>query len=388
MNILLALNVNFDSESGGLERSSVNLINYLSKQPSVKCFCAFNQFVDKIDNVIEIETIINSHIDFKKIIHNYQIDVVLLPGGPWYTLMAAKAINGTSCKIITAWHFSPGIRVGNTLQEMIDFYKNENHFTNKLKAILKFLAFPIYQYKIETLDKRMFREAYQLSDRFIVLSPSYIAKFKAFYKFSNVEKIQAISNSLSFNESISQDEILKKEKTILIVARFDESSKRLSYALKIWKLLEDKNPDWKLQLVGDGKDRGLYEGLVEKLKLKRVIFEGKQRPKEFYRRAAIFFMTSRHEGWPLTLTEAQQMGCVPVGMNSFGSLQDIITDTVNGYIVGNNNLSEFAARTQILIDNEELRNMMAWNAVKTSERFSQNSIGEKWLELFESVHRE
>lgn len=386
MNLLLALNVNFDSESGGLERSSVNLINYLSKQPSVKCFCAFNQFVDKIDNVVEIETIINSYVDLKKIIHDYQIDIVLLPGGPWYTLMVAKAIKGTSCKIITAWHFSPGIRVGNTLQEMIDFYKNENHLKNKLKSILKLLAFPVYQYKIETLDKRMFREAYHLSDRFIVLSPSYIAKFKAFYKFSNVEKIHAISNSLSFNESISQDEILKKEKKILIVARFDESSKRLSYALKIWKLLEDKNPDWKLQLVGDGKDRALYEGLVEKLKLKRVFFEGKQNPKEFYKKAAIFFMTSRHEGWGLTLTEAQQMGCVPIAMNSFGSLQDIITDTVNGYIVGNNNLSEFAARTQALIDNEDLRNTMAWNAVKTSERFAQNSIGKKWLELFESVH--
>ncbi|MDG2432920.1 glycosyltransferase, partial [Flavobacterium sp.] len=304
MNILLALNVDFDSNSGGLERSAVNLITYLSKQPSIKCVCAFNKFVDKIDNIFEIETIIRLAVDLKKIITDHHIDIVLLPGGPWYTLLAAEAVKNTNCKIITAWHFSPGIRVGYSFKEIINSFKKSFSVYGKLKVLTKIAIYPLYVLYEERKDKMIFRESYLVSDRFVVLSASYISNFKQYYAFSNVDKMVAISNSLSFPESISKESILIKDKTILIVARLDESSKRLTYALKIWKLLEARNPEWKLQLVGEGKDRTLYECAVIELQLKRVFFEGKQQPQSFYKKAAIFMMTSKHEGWGLTLTEA------------------------------------------------------------------------------------
>ena len=44
-------------------------------------------------------------------------------------------------------------------------------------------------------------------------------------------------------------------------------------------------------------------------------------------------MTSSFEGWGLTLTEAQQYGCVPLAFHSFASLTDIITDKVNGFAI-------------------------------------------------------
>lgn len=387
MNILLALNVDFDSNSGGLERSSVNLITYLSKQPSILCVCAFNKFIDKIDNIIEVETSITSAVDLKKIIVDHNIDIVLLPGGPWYTLLAAEAVKNTKCKIITAWHFSPGIRVGITFMESFDSFKNSSGIYEKLKALTKIVLFPIYTWHEEQKDKNMFKEAYRISDRFVVLSDSYISNFKKHYAFSNVDKMMAISNSLSFPESISKEGILSKDKTILIVARLDESSKRLTYALKIWKLLEAKNPEWKLQLVGEGKDRKFYESMVLQLQLKRVFFEGKQQPQPFYRKAAIFMMTSKHEGWGLTLTEAQQMGCVPVAMDSFGSLNDIIAQGFNGFMVKNHNIAGYAKQVQLLIDNVELRQTIAENAVQSSSKFSPDKIGKQWLELFQEIHK-
>lgn len=387
MNILLALNVDFDSNSGGLERSSVNLIAYLSKQPSIQCVCAFNKFVDKIDDTVEVESSITVAVDLKKIIVDYNIDIVVLPGGPWYTLLAAEAVKNTNCKIITAWHFSPGIRVGVTFMETVDSFKNSSSLSGKLKALTKIAIYPLYALHEEHKDKRMFRKAYGLSDRFVVLSASYISNFKKYYAFSNVDQMVAISNSLSFPESISKASILIKDKTILIVARLDESSKRLTYALKIWKLLEAKNPEWKLQLVGDGKDKVFYESVVEKLQLKRVFFEGKQQPQPFYKKAAIFMMTSKHEGWGLTLTEAQQMGCVPVAMDSFGSLHDIITQGFNGFIVKNHGIDEYAKQVQLLIDNVELRQTMAWNAVQSSSKFSPDKVGKQWLELFQEIHK-
>ena len=45
-------------------------------------------------------------------------------------------------------------------------------------------------------------------------------------------------------------------------------------------------------------------------------------------------MTSHIEGWPMTLLEAQQYGCVPIVYNTFAALSEIIENNVNGYIIG------------------------------------------------------
>ena len=67
--------------------------------------------------------------------------------------------------------------------------------------------------------------------------------------------------------------------------------------------------------------------------LKRVRFEGRQNPKRYYEEASIFMLTSSFEGWGLTLTEAQQFGCVPLAFYSYASLPDIITDGKNGFMI-------------------------------------------------------
>jgi glycosyltransferase involved in cell wall biosynthesis len=46
-------------------------------------------------------------------------------------------------------------------------------------------------------------------------------------------------------------------------------------------------------------------------------------------------MTSAYEGWGLTLTEAQQMGVVPIAFDSFGAVYDIIENEYNGLIIPN-----------------------------------------------------
>ena len=51
--------------------------------------------------------------------------------------------------------------------------------------------------------------------------------------------------------------------------------------------------DWKLQLVGDGRDKAFYHYLVKKWNLQRVEFAGQQNPQEYYRRASLFLMEGK-----------------------------------------------------------------------------------------------
>ena len=51
--------------------------------------------------------------------------------------------------------------------------------------------------------------------------------------------------------------------------------------------------------------------LAKGLRLERIFFEGRQDPRPYYRESSLFMMTSLYEGWPMTINESLQFGCVP-----------------------------------------------------------------------------
>lgn len=100
-----------------------------------------------------------------------------------------------------------------------------------------------------------------------------------FYRIKDTGKFTVIPNPLSYDEFIDAGGVQNKEKTVLVVARFEESVKRLSYVLEIWHRIESKGvADWKLVIVGDGDDKDLYLELSRRLGLKNISFEGRRNP--------------------------------------------------------------------------------------------------------------
>jgi glycosyltransferase involved in cell wall biosynthesis len=229
--------------------------------------------------------------------------------------------------------------------------------------------------------------SYHFSDKIILLSRTYIPVFAHCANVPVDKKILAINNPLSFSENIKIEHIYTKQKEVIIVARLDEVSKRLSLALKVWRKIEDNSllSEWKLTIVGDGEDKHYYQRLVKKLKLKRVFFEGVQPPEIYYERASIFIMTSAYEGFPMVLTEAQQMGVVPLAFDSFGAVHDIIENKYNGVIIPNNDIEKYAEQLAWLMQHDEERLIMACNAVESSKRFHPAEISKLWLKLFEEL---
>lgn len=129
-----------------------------------------------------------------------------------------------------------------------------------------------------------------------------------------------------FDNFISMDEICKKRKEVLFVGRLLESNKKISKLLTIWKHIQlDKEfNEWHLYIVGDGKDKSFYLDFTRNNNIPNVHFEGRRYPIPYYKRASIFAMTSAFEGFPMSIIEAQQNGVVPIVMDSFLSVHDII----------------------------------------------------------------
>jgi glycosyltransferase involved in cell wall biosynthesis len=198
-------------------------------------------------------------------------------------------------------------------------------------------------------------------------------------------KLAAIPNPLSFQHSFPVDKIQDKEKIVLIVARLIEPQKRISLCLEIWEKISPALPEWKLIIVGDGPNADEYKEYVKARAMGNVIFTGRQNPYEYYQKASVFMMTSAYEGFPMTIIEAQQMGVVPVVMDSYAALHDVVTDNENGIIIPNNNIEEFCAAMIRCMQDNEYRLELAKAAVYHSYRFTIDTILDKWEALFNSL---
>lgn len=372
-------------DESGEARTIYNRLRYLADQPGMEIYVALHCTPSIHPLIHEVSFTPGTTDEVKKLhelVASLGIDILSVPGGRWQSKLAREAVSGTNCKVITELHNCPGYEMQGLWREI----KTQHKLGGILKATFKLIAWPLYWFYIRKCLRSNFKNAYLLADRLVLLSPTFFEPYRKWYKLPSMEKMRAIGNAVSWENEATPEEIEHKEKTILVVARFNERSKRISLILKMWKKLQTLHPDWKLQLVGYGPDEPLYRELVNQWHLERVIFEGRQQnPEPFYTKAAIYVMTSAYEGWPMTLSEAMQKGCVPVVMDSFYSVHDLISDGVNGYIVRNNDLRMFTQRVNQLITQPELRMQMAYKGVESTRRFSRQAIGEQWVKLYNEV---
>ena len=274
----------------------------------------------------------------------------------------------TSAVLINAFHITPFL-----LKHLKEF-----HRSLPIPQFLNRILFSIH--KIVNLKPRYRkgnRLSYELCDAFVMLSPHYFSEFANDNKIKDISKLYAIANPC---DSASYNSNVPKEKIILVVARLNNQQKRIDRTLQFWKKFHQNGDGWKLVIVGDGADKEMLERMAEKLGLSDYSFEGhSDTPMDYYTKAMIFMMTSDAEGWGMTLVEAMSMGCVPVAMNCFSALSDIVTDKQNGVIVSKDDIFGMVTATQYIIAHF---NEMSAQAQESVKRFDVETIANKWENLF------
>ena len=180
-----------------------------------------------------------------------------------------------------------------------------------------------------------------------------------------------------------------KIKEIIYVGRLDFVQKRVYRVIDTWNYLEERFPDWRLTIVGDGEDRENLENHVRCLGLKHVSFEGFQKPIDYYKRASILLLTSDFEGFPLVLAECMSYGVIPAVYNSYSAVCDIIDDGKDGIVLpyhkNGYNANEAAGKIASIMMDDGKREQMALAVIKKSKEYSVEKIYREWERVFHSL---
>jgi len=105
---------------------------------------------------------------------------------------------------------------------------------------------------------------------------------------------------------------------------------------------------------------------------------------EFLRplRGSILFISSRYEGFSLSLIEGMSQGLIPIAY-SVGVVPEIIRNGENGFIISSQ--AEAIERVNQILSDEVLREKLSAEAIKTSSQLSSSVIAQKLIALYESI---
>lgn len=211
------------------------------------------------------------------------------------------------------------------------------------------------------------------------------AKDKEMYKenFTCKARLYHIPNFLTFD--IKRDVNIKKGKIALAVGRLTEQ-KGFDRLLKIWSKLPSYLGDWELNIIGDGEDGDRLRTLIRDFNLKNVhLIATTATIEHYYQEASLYLMTSRWEGLPMVLIEAQSYGLPIISYDCLTGPRDIVCNASNGYLIEDGQENEFIKRLVQIMEDNTLRNVLSNEAKKDSARFDKVELMDTWIQLFKNV---
>ena len=215
-------------------------------------------------------------------------------------------------------------------------------------------------------------------DRFVVLTHEDATYWKG------LSNLLVIPNPITIEQGIVSECISKQ---VIAVGRYTYQ-KGFDQLIPAWKIVNEKHPDWILNIYGGGNKENLQSmvdrfGLSNTIKLNGPV----NQIREKYQESSIFVLSSRFEGLPLVLMEAMSCGLPPVSFTCPCGPKDIIHDGEDGILCENGDTESLAAGICRLIEDEQLRKEMGRKAAQRIQRFTIDRIMQQWDQLFQELVR-
>lgn len=175
-------------------------------------------------------------------------------------------------------------------------------------------------------------------------------------------------------------------KKAIVVARYS-GQKQLTHAIEAFKFVHNKNQDVILELYGTGPEEQKLKELIQRLGLqKNVLLKGyTQNPKELFNTAAFTVISSKFEGFCLTILESLAHGCPVVSYDIKYGPSDMVQNGHNGYLVRPNSKKDLANKMLDLFNNIDTLKQMSENAYISSKEFGEDIFLDHWAQTFTQI---
>lgn len=189
--------------------------------------------------------------------------------------------------------------------------------------------------------------------------------------------VHVIPNIVRLNNTRCYSDCTNKR--AIFVGRLVEQ-KGIPDLIKVWQIVNQRHPDWQLDVYGHGQMESLSEN-------KLFVHPTTEDIIEEYINSSMLLMTSVYEPFGLVLPEAMSCGLPVVAFDCPYGPADIINNEYNGFLVPKRDINLYADYVCQLMESPGLRQNMGAEGIKTAQRYQADRIMPMWKELFESLIR-
>ena len=146
-----------------------------------------------------------------------------------------------------------------------------------------------------------------------------------------------------------------------------------------------KHKDWTWDIYGDGDIDQLKE-MIKRKKLDSQLFV-LGNVDDIYNRYpeySIQVMTSRYEGYPMTILEGLACGLPIVSFNIPG-VNEIVKNNRNGFLIEPYNASEMSKKIEFLMNNSDYRKEVSLNNFEDRNKYNLEKARLQWEEIIKNT---
>lgn len=249
---------------------------------------------------------------------------------------------------------------------------------------------------VKVISRECFNYYETLGKNYRMLIKRFTAKYSDHIVTITKEDLKAYKENLMIKSGISQiyNPILLTDHdcydlnatTLLSIGRLS-NQKGFDLLIDVAEIIFKENSDWRWLVLGEGEERKMLEKKIREKKLDdKVILTGNvSNINDHYKKAGIFVLTSRYEGFGLVLTEAKSFHLPVVSFKCKYGPSEIIKDHLNGYLIDCFNVEEMAKRIKELMLSSNKRKQFSKHSLNDTEKFEVHTIIKEWENVLEKV---